>query len=63
VKPTAHSALATAQWDKLPAAVSDTRGIQITASESWDAASGTENADSRTAGTKLASGHSLRMGL
>jgi hypothetical protein len=45
----AHSTLDAAQWDELPVAAGETWGIWIAASESWDAASGTENASSRTA--------------
>jgi hypothetical protein len=51
MKPAAHFALAAAQRDELPAATGETWGIQITASESWDAASGTRNASSGTVGT------------
>jgi hypothetical protein len=49
--------------DKLPGAVGETWGIQIAASESWDAALGTEIADFGTVDVELALEHDLEMGL
>jgi hypothetical protein len=63
MKPMTHSTLAAIQRDELLAATGETWGIQIAASKSWEAASGTENAGSGTMGAELASGHGLGMGL
>jgi hypothetical protein len=45
----------------LPAAIGKTWDIQITASESWDATSGTENVASGTADVKLVMVHNSGM--
>jgi hypothetical protein len=58
-KPAAHSSLAAAQLDELLATGDRTQDIQNATSESWDAASGTGNAGSRTVDAGLVSVHDL----
>jgi hypothetical protein len=57
------SAWAATQLDELPAAGDGTIVIWDAAFESWDATSGTGNADSETVGARLVSVYDSEMGL